>query len=66
MTDRTPATKSDIERIEAKLDHILRAMGEVVEALKPLQRAGEAEAAEWKNAFPSAGDVDESGSGGGI
>jgi hypothetical protein len=66
MTDQTPATKADIERIEAKLDHILRMMGEVLEAFKPLQRESEVEAAEWNKAFPPAGKFDESGSGGGI
>ena len=66
MTDQAPATKADIERIEAKLDHVLRAMGEVLEALKPLQRESEAEAVEWNKAFPPAGKFDESGDGGGI
>jgi hypothetical protein len=66
MTDQAPATKADIERIEAKLDHILRAVGEVLEALKPLQRESEVEAAEWNKAFPPAGKFDESGDGGGI
>jgi hypothetical protein len=66
MTDQVPATKADIERIEAKLDHILRAVGEVLEALKPLQRESEVEAAEWNKAFPPAGKFDESGDGGGI
>ena len=66
MTDQVPATKADIERIEAKLDHILRAVGEVLEALKPLRRESEVEAAEWNKAFPPAGKFDESGDGGGI
>lgn len=66
MTDQAPATKADIERIEAKLDHILRAVGEVLEALKPLQRESDVEAAEWNKAFPPAGKFDESGDGGGI
>ena len=66
MTDQAPATKADIERIEAKLDHILRAVGEVLEALKPLQRESGVEAAEWNKAFPPAGKFDESGDGGGI
>jgi hypothetical protein len=65
MTDQAPATKADIERIEAKLDHILRAMGGVLEALKPLHRESD-EAAEWNKAFPPAGKFDESGGGGGI
>jgi hypothetical protein len=38
MVDQAPATKADIERIESKLDHILRATCEVFEALKRLQR----------------------------
>ena len=66
MTDQAPATKADIERIEAKLDHILRAMGGVLEVLKPLRGESEAEAAEWNKAFPPAGKFDESGGGGGI
>ena len=33
MVDQAPATRADIERIESKLDHILRAIGEVLEAL---------------------------------
>jgi hypothetical protein len=66
MAKQTPATKADIERIEAKLDHILRMVSEVLEALKPLQRESEGEAAEWNKAFPPAGNIDEFGSGGGI
>ncbi len=66
MTDQTPATKADIERIESKLDDILGAMGRVLEALKPLQRESEVEAAEWNKAFPPAGKLDESGNGGGF
>jgi hypothetical protein len=54
MPNKMAASKADIERIEAKLDHILRAMGEVLEALKPLQAAGEVEAADWNKAFPPA------------
>ena len=38
MVDQAPATRADIERIESKLDHILRAIGEVLEALKRSQR----------------------------
>ena len=64
MTDQTAATKADIERIEAKLDQILRVVVQVLEALKPLQRAEEVEAAEWNKAFPPAGE--EYSSGGGI
>jgi hypothetical protein len=48
------------------LDHILRAMGGVLEALKPLHRVSEVEAAEWNKAFPPTGKLDESGGGGGI
>jgi hypothetical protein len=66
MSEQASATKADIERIEAKLDHILRAMGGVLEALKPLQRQSEVEAAEWNKAFPPAGKFDESAGGGGI
>ncbi|MGA7328918.1 MAG: hypothetical protein WBX25_31635 [Rhodomicrobium sp.] len=66
MTDQTPATKADIEKIEGKLDDILCAMDRVLEALKPLRRESEAEAAEWNKAFPPAGKLDESGDGGGI
>ena len=47
MVDQAPATKADIERIESKLDHILRAIGEVLEALKPSQRECDLAAAEW-------------------
>ena len=32
MVDRAPATKADLERIESKLDHILRAIRQVLEA----------------------------------
>jgi hypothetical protein len=66
MTDQTSVTKADIERIEAKLDHVLRIMSGVLEALTPLQRASEAETAEWDKAFPPAGKFDEFGGGGGI
>jgi hypothetical protein len=66
MIDQAPATKADLERIEGKLDHILRALGEVLEALKPLQREAEIEAAEWNKAFPPAGKLDEFDEGGGI
>ena len=64
MTDQTAATKADIERIEAKLDHILCIVVQVLEALKPLQRAEEVEAAEWNKTFPPA--AEEYSSGGGI
>ena len=30
MVDQAPATRADIDRIESKLDHILRAIGEVL------------------------------------
>ncbi len=66
MTDQPAATKADIERVEAKLDHILRVMGEILEALKPLQMAGEVEAADWNKAFPLPGKSDEISSGGGV
>lgn len=66
MTDKKAATKADIERIEAKLDQILRLVGEVLEALKASQMAGEVEAAEWNKAFPLADKSDEFSSGGGI
>jgi hypothetical protein len=66
MTDQAPATKADIERIETKLDHILRAMDGVLEALKPLQTASDLAAADWTKAFPPAGRFDEFGEGGGI
>jgi hypothetical protein len=66
MDDQAPATKADIERVEGKLDHIFRAMGEVLEALKSLQKEGEVEAAEWNKAVPPAGKFDEFSGGGGI
>jgi hypothetical protein len=66
MVDQTPATKADIERIESKLDHILRAIGEVLEALKPSQGESYLEAAEWNKAVPPAGKIDDFGDGGGI
>ena len=66
MIDRAPATKADIERIEGKLDHILRAVDGVLEALKPLQRESEIEAAEWNKAFPPAGKLNEFDDGAGI
>ena len=43
MVDQAPATKADIERIESKLDHSLRVIGEVLEALKPSQRESDLE-----------------------
>ena len=66
MVDQAPATKADIERIESKLDHILRAIGEVLEALKPSQREGDLAAAEWNKAVPPAGKIDDFSDGGGI
>ena len=57
MVDQAPATKADIERIESKLDHILRAIREVLEALKPLQRESDLAAAEWNKAVPPAGKM---------
>jgi hypothetical protein len=66
MVDQAPATKADIERIESKLDHILRATGEVLEALKRLQRKSDLAAAEWNKAVPLAGKIDDFGDGGGI
>jgi hypothetical protein len=66
MTKEAPATKADIERVEVKLDHILRAMGEVFEALEKLQRQNELEAADWNKAVPPAGRLDEIDEGGGI
>jgi len=66
MADQAPATKADIERIESKLDHILRAIGEVWEALKPLQRESDLAAAEWNKAAPPAGKIDDFSDGGGI
>jgi hypothetical protein len=52
MVDQAPATKADIERIESKLDHILRAIGEVLETLKPSQRESDLAATEWNKAVP--------------
>jgi len=66
MADQALATKADIERIESKLDHILRAIGEVLEALKPSQRESDFAAAEWNKAVPPAGRIDEFDDGGGI
>jgi hypothetical protein len=66
MVDQAPATKADIERIESKLDHILRAIGEVLKALKPSLRESDLAAAEWNKAVPLAGKVDDLGDGGGI
>jgi hypothetical protein len=66
MVDPAPATKADIERIEGKLDHILRAIGEVLETLKPSQRESDLTAAEWNKAVPPAGKIDEFDNGGGI
>lgn len=66
MVDQAPATKADIERIESKLDHILRAIGEVLEALKLLQRESDLAATEWNKAAPPAGKIDDFSDGGGI
>ena len=66
MANQAPATKADIQRIESKLDHILRAIGEVLEALRSLQRESELAAAEWNKAVPPAGKIDDFGDGGGI
>jgi hypothetical protein len=66
MVDPASATKADIERIEGKLDHILRAIGEVLEALKPSQRESELAAAEWNKAVPPAGQIEDFDDGGGI
>jgi hypothetical protein len=66
MVDPAPATKADIERIEGKLDHILRAIGEVLEALKPSQGESDLAAAEWNKAVPPAGRIDDFDDGGGI
>ena len=59
MVDQAPATRADIERIDSKLDHILRAIGEVLEALKPSQRESDLAAAEWNKAVPPAGKIDD-------
>jgi hypothetical protein len=45
MVDQAPATKADIERIESKLDHIIRAIGDY---------RGKA-ATEWNKAVSPAG-----------
>ena len=66
MVDQAPASRADIERIESKLDHILRAIGEVLEALKPSQGESYLAAAEWNKAVPPAGKIDDFGDGGGI
>jgi hypothetical protein len=66
MVDQAPATKADIERIESKLDHILRAIGEVLKALEPSQRESDLAAAEWNKAVLPAGNIDDFGDGGGI
>jgi hypothetical protein len=59
MTEQTPATKVDIERIEAKLDHILGVIAGILEILKPLQTTREGEAVDWNKAVPPAGEYDE-------
>ena len=66
MVDQAPATRADIERVESRLDHILRAIGEVLEALKPSQRESDLAAAEWNKAVAPAGKIDDFGDGGGI
>ena len=66
MVDQAPATRADIERIESKLNHIIRAIGEVLEALERLQREGDLAAAEWNKAVPPASKIDDFGDGGGI
>jgi hypothetical protein len=66
MTDQAPATTADIARVEDKLDHILRVMDGILEALKPLHMAEEVEAADWNKAVPPAGKPGEFSEGGGI
>ena len=66
MVDQVPATRADIENVESKLDHVLRAIGEVLEALKRLQRESDLAATEWNKAAPPAGKIDDFGDGGGI
>jgi len=66
MVDQAPATRADIERIESKLDHVLRAIDEVLEALKRLQRESDLAAAEWNKAVAPSGKIDDFGDGGGI
>jgi hypothetical protein len=66
MVDQARASRADIERIESKLDHVLRAIGEVLEGLKRLQRESDLAAAEWNKAVPLASKIDDLRDGGGI